>query len=125
LYKLLLIAVGGAIGTLARYATGTLLSPLMEKTLFPFGTMAVNLIGCFVIGVMNGYFEPRITIPQEYRLMILVGFLGGFTTFSSFGYETAALLRDKEYLYAGYNILVNNVVGIALAILGYAITRPK
>src|SRR5215472_13205967 len=117
--KLLLIALGGAVGSLARYGTGTLLLRATERTLFPWGTLAVNLIGCLIIGYLNGLLDDRVIRP-EYRFLLVVGFLGGYTTFSSFGWEAAALLREKQYLFATLYILGNNVIGLALVMVGYA-----
>jgi CrcB protein len=121
--KLLLIAAGGAVGTLARYGTSTLLMRATERAGFPLGTLAVNLLGCFLIGYLNGLFLERMTLRPEYRVMLIVGFLGGYTTFSSFGWETAALLREGQYVRAATNLLVSNVLGIALVVLGYGLGR--
>jgi CrcB protein len=123
LQKLVLIAAGGAVGTLARYGTSSALIRVTERVGFPFGTLAVNLVGCFLIGYLNGLFLERLTVRPEYRLMLIVGFLGGYTTFSSFGWETASLLRDQQYARATVNLLVSNVLGIALVVLGYGLGR--
>ncbi len=120
--KLLLIALGGAVGSVARYGTGTLLLPATERTLFPWGTLAVNLIGCLIIGYLNGLLDDRLIRP-EYRFLLVVGFLGGYTTFSSFGWETAALMWEKQYLFAALYFLANNVIGIALVMVGYGASR--
>ena len=123
IFKLLLIAAGGAVGTLARYGTSSALIRVTERTGFPFGTLAVNLIGCFVIGYLNGLFLERLSIRPEYRLMLIVGFLGGYTTFSSFAWESASLLRDKQYVPALANLLVSNVLGVVLVLVGYGLGR--
>jgi CrcB protein len=117
-YKLLLIALGGAAGTLARYGTGTLLAVPTERAEFPFGTLAVNLVGCLAMGVLQGYFAERL-VPVAYRQALLVGFLGGYTTFSSFGWETSAFLRGGQWGFAFLNLAANNVIGIALVLGGY------
>lgn len=125
MYKLqliLLIALGGAVGTLARYGTGTLLAAPSARAGFPFGTLAVNLVGCFIMGLLQGYFVDRLVQPQ-YRLALLVGFLGGYTTFSSYGWETTAFLQDGQWRMAALNIGANNIIGIPLVILGYFIGR--
>jgi CrcB protein len=121
--KLLLIALGGAVGTLARYGTSTALIPATDRTGFPLGTLAVNLFGCLVIGYLNGLFLERLVIRPEYRAMLLVGFLGGYTTFSTFGWETSQLLRERQYLLLATNVLISNVVGVALVIVGYDLGR--
>jgi fluoride exporter len=120
--KLLLIALGGAIGTLARFWTGSMMLRATAKQLFPWGTLTVNLLGCLLIGYLSGLFSDRLIRP-EYRLAITVGFLGGYTTFSSYGWETASFLREREWFLAGAYILANNVVGIALVVIGYGLSR--
>jgi CrcB protein len=120
--KWLLIAIGGAVGSIARYGTGTLLLRLTERTLFPWGTLAVNLLGCLLIGYLNGLLDDRLIRP-EYRFLLVVGVLGGYTTFSTFGWEAAAFLRDSQYARAVAYILANNVLGVFLVVLGYALSR--
>jgi CrcB protein len=120
--KILLIALGGAIGTLARYGTGSLLAVPTERTGFPFGTLAVNLAGCFFMGLLQGIFLERL-IAQQCRQALLIGFLGGYTTFSSFGWETTAFLRDSQWGMAALNIGANNLIGIPLVIAGYLLGR--
>ena len=122
--KLLLIALGGAVGTLARYGTATaLIRPSERAGGFPLGTLAVNLVGCFIIGYLNGLFLERVMVRPEYRAMLLVGFLGGYTTFSTFGWETAAFLREGQYTRAAVNLIVSNALGVGLVILGYGLGR--
>ena len=123
MYKLLLIAIGGAAGTLARYGAGMLLARASEKSLFPFGTLAVNLVGCFLIGYLQGLFASRLSVSVEVQLMILIGFLGGYTTFSTFGWETASFLRDGQYVAAAINLMIHNVLGVTLVIVGYGVSR--
>jgi CrcB protein len=120
--KLLLIAMGGAAGTLARYGTGSLLAVPTVRAGFPFGTLAVNLAGCFVMGLLQGFFLDRLVQPQ-YRQALLVGFLGGYTTFSSYGWETTAFLQDGQWARAAMNIGANNLLGIPLVIVGYFLGR--
>ena len=92
---------------------------------FPFGTLAVNLLGCLLIGLGAGLADARQAFTPEARLFVFVGLLGGFTTFSSFGYETIALLRDHELLRAGLNVGLNVFAGLALVWLGYALTTGR
>ena len=120
--RLLLIALGGAVGSLARYGTGTLLLRVTEKTLFPWGTLAVNLIGCLAIGYLNGLLDDRLIRP-ELRFLLVIGFLGGYTTFSTFGWETAAMLRQGEYARAIAYVLANNLLGVLLVVVGYRLSR--
>jgi CrcB protein len=121
--KLLLLTLGGAVGTLARYGTGVALRDATAKTAFPCGTLAVNLIGCLLIGYLHGIFIDRWPVRDEYRAAMIIGFLGGFTTFSAFGLDTALMLRSGETVRAGINILGNNVLGIALVLIGYGLAR--
>jgi fluoride exporter len=121
--KLLLIAVGGAVGTLARYGTSTALVRVTERTGFPLGTLAINLLGCLLIGYLNGLFLERLVVRPELRLALLVGVLGGYTTFSTFGWETTSLLRDGQYARAAANLLLSNGLGIVLVVVGYGLGR--
>src|SRR5688572_32906789 len=98
--RLLLIALGGAVGTLARDGVGAALAGPSQRGGFAYGTLAVNLVGCFAIGLLSGWFADRWPVREEYRLALIVGVLGGFTTFSSFGWETAAMLREGRVLHA-------------------------
>lgn len=119
--KILLLISGGAIGTLARYS----LSGVVHRwygTSFPLGTLAVNLIGSFVIGLLWGMFE-REALTSNMRSFLFIGVLGGFTTFSSFSLETLNLLRDGETKWALVNILANNLIGLLLVFAGFALAR--
>ena len=121
--RLLLIASAGAAGTLARHGMNLALLQPATRTGYPFATLAVNLIGCFLAGLCGGYFIQRPNLPDTYRLAITVGFLGGFTTFSAFGLETATLLREHHYFRASLHILLNNILGITLAFAGLLVAR--
>lgn len=123
--KVFLIAVGGVAGTLARYGTYTLLQRPMERMLFPFGTLAVNLFGCFLMGLLQGLFQGRVVSDPRVQVALTVGFLGGYTTFSAYGWDTTAFLEDKQYVLATANVAANNVLGIGLLIVGYLLARPR
>jgi CrcB protein len=123
MYGVILVAIGGMIGTLARYGAGMMLRGANERSGFPYATLAVNLAGCFAIGLLHGLLAERWAIREEYRLALVVGVLGGFTTFSSFGWDTAVMLREGHVLRAGTNVLLQNVCGIALVFAGYRLTR--
>jgi fluoride exporter len=122
LLKLLLIAFAGALGTLARYGLGGWVHAL-NHTSFPWGTVAVNLLGCLAFGVVWSVAEGRLNFSSEARTIVLVGFMGGFTTFSSFIFETGQLLRDAEWLFALGNFTLQNIGGLAVLILGMALGR--
>ena len=125
MYKLLLIALGGALGTLARYGTHVLSKGVGERLAFPIATITVNLLGCFAIGYLQGALIERWPVREEYRLMLIVGFLGGFTTFSTFGWDTAQLLRDGQMARGIAYAIASNVIGIALVFAGYGLSRGR
>lgn len=125
LVNVLLVGGGGALGAIARYGVGGLVHRNPVLAGFPFGTLTVNLLGCLLIGLGAGLADARQVIGPEARLFLFVGVLGGFTTFSSFGYETVALLRDHEFLRAGLNAGLNVFAGLLLVWLGYALTTGR
>ena len=120
--KLLWLAGAGALGTLARYGLGGLVQRLHES-IFPWGTFVVNALGCFLFGLVWTLAEERLVIGGETRAVILVGFMGAFTTFSTFAFETAAMLRDAEWLLAAANLLAHNGLGLAGFFLGVGLGR--
>jgi CrcB protein len=112
------VALGGALGSVSRYLLGTWTQSLSKSIDFPYGTLTVNLIGCFVIGFLSQLAEARGAFTSETRAFVFFGILGGFTTFSSFGNDTLNLLRDGETVNALANIGANVIVGLALVWLG-------
>lgn len=120
-----MVGSGGFVGALARYGMSGLVHRHAPLTTFPFGTLAVNLLGCFIIGILAGLAEVRQLFGPEFRTFALIGVLGGFTTFSTFSYETLALARDTEYLRAAVNVGAHVVLGIALAWLGRALVTVR
>ncbi|MBI4665630.1 MAG: fluoride efflux transporter CrcB [Nitrospinae bacterium] len=98
------VALGGAIGSSLRYFVS---GAVYEKfgAAFPYGTLAVNIIGCFFIGLLMEMAEARFTMPPQIKLLLTVGVLGGFTTFSTFSFETLALMRDGMAMKAAVNII--------------------
>ena len=121
--KLLLIALGGAAGTLARYGVSLACERCSTRLNVPLGTLAVNLLGCFAIGLLNGLFLARVAVRPDVRAMLIIGFLGGFTTFSSFGWETATLFRERVAARAVAYVVASNVAGVLLVFAGYALGR--
>jgi fluoride exporter len=115
--RLTLIAVFGAIGTLARYGLQGLVHARTGGT-FPYGTLLINLTGCFLLGLIGQFTLNRMIISPDWRVAITVGFFGGYTTFSSFGWETAKMLEDGEWLPAGTYVAASVVVGLLLSIAG-------
>jgi len=119
--NLIYIAAGGVIGALLRYAVTGAVFKLVPGA-FPWGTLLVNISGCFAIGVVWHLFEGLYITPGM-RLFLMVGLLGAYTTFSSFGLETINLLREGEVGYALFYVLISNVVGIAAVYAGILATR--
>lgn len=119
------VGSGGFIGALARYGLSGLVHRQVPLAVFPYGTLVVNLLGCLMIGVLAGLAESRQLFGPEFRTFALIGVLGGFTTFSTFGYETVAMMRDAEFLRASTNVGVHIVLGLALVWLGYALTTVR
>jgi fluoride exporter len=114
--RLLLLAFGGALGTLARYGLNGVISARVAT--FPLGTMIVNITGCFVIGLL-----APLMLKHEWRLFLIFGFCGGYTTFSSFGIQTLELARDGEWFYVALNVIGSNVLGLLAVYLGWVCGR--
>lgn len=118
---LLYIAIGGAAGALLRYSVSGVTYRYIDGSL-PWGTLAVNLIGCFAIGFLWQIFEVVGSSPQS-RAFIFIGILGSFTTFSTFGLESFNLLRDGQVGYALFNIILSNALGLGLVFAGFILSR--
>ena len=113
LLKVLYIGLAGLLGTLARYG----LSGWVDRKMgggFPVGTLTVNLVGCFLAGFLYQLLENRFLVDPALRSVILIGFLGGFTTFSSYGVQTLTLAMNGQFWLASVNILASNVGGLFL-----------
>ncbi|HHY55591.1 MAG TPA: fluoride efflux transporter CrcB [Chloroflexi bacterium] len=120
--RFLYVSLGAIVGANARYLMG-LWAAERFGVAFPYGTMIVNITGCFLIGVFNGLGEMGLAISPNVRLLFTVGFLGAYTTFSSFGFESVALMRVSGFLAASLNITINVVVGLAAVVLGLYAAR--
>jgi fluoride exporter len=118
--NILLVAVGGAFGSVARYLFSSLVYRLVPS-LFPFGTFAVNVVGCVAFGIIVGAAQQRSALGPEGRAFLLVGVLGGFTTFSTFAFESFQLLRDGQFLWGAMNIIGQVVAGIVGLWAGFVI----
>lgn len=119
--KFLMIAIGGAAGALLRYAVAGFVYNYTGQD-FPWGTLIVNLSGAFLIGFLWQLFEHTAVAPNT-RTLLLVGVLGAYTTFSTYGLETAALFREGESRLALWNIVASNALGIAAVFLGIITAR--
>lgn len=120
--KVILLAAAGAFGALARVG----LSSIVQRhstTSFPWGTLVVNMTGCFLFGFVWSLAEERMAISPATRTILLAGFLGAFTTFSSFAYENAQLIRHEHWMFLAINLVVQNVLGVALMFAGMAMGR--
>ena len=115
--QLLLIAFFGAAGTLARYSLQGLVQ-VRAGSAFPHGTLLINLTGCFFLGLIGQFSLNRLVLPSDWRLAITAGFFGGYTTFSSFGWETAKMLEDGEWLRASAYVGASVVAGLLLSVAG-------
>lgn len=114
--RLALLALGGALGTLARYGLNGLVSQRFAT--FPLGTLVVNVTGCFAIGLL-----ATLTLRSEWRDFLMIGFCGGYTTFSSFGLQTLNLARDSEWLHVAGNIIGSNALGLFAVYAGWVCGR--
>ena len=120
--KTILIGVAGLIGTLLRYWLSAFVAKQYGET-FPWGTLAANLIGCLVTGVVFYAAEERFLVSPTVRAVILIGLLGGFTTFSAYGLHTFTLVRDGEYGLASLTVVLSNVLGVFMVWAGYVLGK--
>jgi len=114
--QLLIVGLGGFVGSSARYLLSGWVYRMGEG--FPYGTLVVNVAGCLAIGLLAGMAETRSVLDPQMRLFLLIGLLGGFTTFSTFAYETLALANDAEMLKAFLNTTLQVGLGLGAAWLG-------
>ena len=119
--RFMLVLVGGGVGSLLRYGVSGVFSKAGSG--FPLGTLLVNLTGSFLIGLFWGVSEKAVFGHPNWKTFIFAGVLGGFTTFSAYNLETFNLLRDGRTMFAMANIILSNILGIALVILGFLVSR--
>ena len=120
--QLLLVGIGGFVGSVLRYGIGTLMLRIFPSA-FPTGTMVVNVVGCFIIGALGATVDVRPSFNENLRLFLLVGTLGGFTTFSAFGAETLWLAREGHMLRAILNVSIQVGAGLVAVAIGYSLLR--
>ncbi|MGK7394450.1 MAG: fluoride efflux transporter CrcB [Candidatus Cyclobacteriaceae bacterium M3_2C_046] len=120
--KFIWVALGGALGSAGRYWISGLAFKLLG-TQFPYGTLAVNLLGSFIIGLLWVFVEELAPFSPGLRMLVFIGFLGGFTTFSSYALETLNLIREHEYIKALNNVIANNILGLLMVIAGFFLAR--
>jgi CrcB protein len=115
--------MGGFVGSSLRFIVSGWVHRALPFSTFPFGTLTVNVLGCLAIGFLGGLANFKQVLSSEYRLFLLIGVLGGFTTFSTFAYETLALAQDSETLKALANTLLQVLLGFGAAWIGYVGAR--
>ena len=117
----LLVFIGGGLGSACRLFISSVINQHL-RVIFPFGTFSVNVAGSFLIGFFFYLFQ-NLVVPVEIRILLTIGFLGGFTTFSSFSLETINLLRDGEYRLFLYNILLTNAACLIFTVMGIYLAK--
>ncbi len=120
--RFLFIAAGGAVGALLRYLVAGWVHKGLGAT-FPWGTLTVNVLGCLFLGWMGAVITGPLLLREDLRLGILVGLLGAFTTFSTFGWETLMLAHDGRWALALGNLLLSNGLGLTAVYLGYRLSQ--
>jgi fluoride exporter len=120
--RIILIGFAGFIGTLGRYWLSGIVARRYGET-FPLGTLVVNLVGSFLVGLLFYLMQERYLVNQNVRAIVLIGLIGGFTTFSSLGLQTFTLLQDNEIALAALNMVASNVLGLLLVWAGYNLAR--
>ncbi len=122
LQKIILLAIAGALGTTARFGLAAMVHRIMGAD-FPWGTLAVNVVGCFFAGVFWAISQHTPIVSPQMRLVVMIGFMGAFTTFSAFMLETGQIMQDSGWPHALGNIFLQNVVGILALFAGLAATK--
>ena len=120
--NILLVFIGGGLGAVARYLLQGAVYRITGAS-FPYGTIVVNIIGCFTIGLLMSSMEERFLAAPSLRIFLTIGILGGFTTFSSFSYETMALLREGDLLMGGLNVVASVAICLGATWLGLGLGR--
>jgi len=120
--NILMIGIGGFLGAVTRYGVAVWIGQRWGRS-FPLGTFVINITGSFLIGLLMTLMTEKIIENPQWRLLLVVGFLGAYTTFSTFEYETGALLKDSEWLYAGVNVIGSVFVGFIALKLGEVIAK--
>ena len=121
--RVFLVGLGGFIGTVCRYALGGWVTRWKSGATFPYETLLVNVLGCLVIGLLAALSETRGVLTGTTRAFLFIGVLGGFTTFSSFGYETFQLMRGGQAAGAALNVGLQIVLGIGAVWAGHVLAR--
>jgi len=123
LSQIMMVGAGGFVGSALRFAVSGWVQRLVASSVMPYGTFAVNVLGCLALGFLVGLAEYRQMIEPGQRLFLMVGVLGGFTTFSTFAFESVSLLQDAEIARAFINIFAQVVLGFSAAFAGFILAR--
>ena len=121
--QLLWVGFGGFLGSIGRFVMAGAFNRFSPALGFPVGTLTVNILGCFLIGVLNGLAETRSLLGPDIRIFLFIGVLGGFTTYSTFGFESLALLKDGAILKASANIILHVLLGLSAVWIGDTLGR--
>jgi CrcB protein len=121
--KIVMVGMGGFAGSICRYIVSDLSHRLFSDPFFPYGTIIVNVMGCLFIGLLGGLSETRQIFTPEIRALILIGFLGGFTTFSTFGYEIFMVARDGQFVAALTNLVLHLILGFCSVWFGFSMSK--
>ncbi len=118
----LIIGLGGFLGSVSRYYSQQLASKLLPGT-FPFGTFLVNIVGCLLIGITYAYLQKQRAVPAEWNLFLLVGFIGSYTTYSTFALEKVQLLQSGDYLTVSSYLILSVAIGLIATWAGIYLVR--
>ncbi len=118
MHKIVMVGLGGFIGAALRYLISGCIQNLTHSIAFPYGTIAVNMAGCFLVGIIFHLAEYQLNMTSEIRLLLMVGILGSFTTFSTFCTETINLLQDQRLFLAFLNVATHIILGLSAVLLG-------
>jgi CrcB protein len=121
--KIILVLLAGAVGTGCRYGLSSLIYSRIERPTFPYANLIINVSGSFAIGLLAELFDGRTLVSPTTRAMLLIGFLGGYTTFSSFSYETFSLIRDGEWSRATLNSMGSVLLGLVAVWMGVRLAQ--
>ncbi len=117
--NIFIVGCGGFIGSILRYLVTIWSKTLFKELSFPLGTLMVNITGCLLLGLFSGWAENHQFFTPQIRLLMFVGILGSFTTFSTFGYETIAMIHNGDTLQAALNVVLQVVIGLSAAFIGF------
>jgi len=121
MYNLIILGLGGSLGAISRYLLSEYVQNLFKQTSFPYGTLAVNILGCFVLGLLTHVAGAKGLLDAQTRLFLMVGFVGAFTTFSTFSVESASLFQTGQGAAGLLNILTSNLLGLFFVFIGQSL----